>query len=239
MNSMQNIYNAFTNNFLKGSILYLPKHVVNLIDKKKIKEDLIDFSNRIFIIEIDGGNYFVDDENNSCVIHILKKRTLLEDNIYQLLTLKADESLDTFNYVLEKYLKQLAGYIYCSHWFCLNAESDIDNLTKEILNALELQHNNFKAHQEEIFKRFNKNKDLHVAINLEEIKQDGINTLGELINDKNLNKGIKYNSILITKRERKKACIKDLKVQTIKTVDVLILNNVFGLKIETKDELTI
>ena len=235
MKSLNEIYNVFSKNFLSATILYLPLNIVDLIEKDKDKETLKRYSNKIFLIELNGNNYFIDDEKQNCVIHIIKKKTLLDDNVYRLLTFKEEESVSTFNFIVEKYLEQLAGYIYISNWLYLNAPSDIKNLTKEAMTSLKIQYNTFKGHQGDVLSRFEINQKLPVEINFEDIRQDGIKKLGELIQDENLKKVIKSNPIITNKKESKKMHLEDLKRQTSKKADELILNKVFGLIMESKD----
>ena len=235
MKSLNEIYNVFSKNFLSATILYLPLHIVELYKKEKDKAVLRPLSNKMFLIEFNLHNYFIDDKNQHCVIHIMNKNTLLDDNTYRLLTFKEEESVSTFNFILEKYLEQLEGYVFISNWFYLNASSDIENLTNEVMVALKLQYNYFKAHQEDVLRRFESHQKRPVEINFENLSQGSLKTLGELIKDRNLKKVIKSNPIIVNRKENKKVHLEKLKEQTSKNADELILAKVFGLMLESNN----
>ena len=112
MQPLSEIYIAFTKNFLRRTIFYLPMHIVELIENSKAKEELKKYTNKIVFIDSEGLNYFLDTDNKMDIVHIIAKPTLLDDNVCQLLSLKEEKSVDTFNFILEKYLNQLAGYLY-------------------------------------------------------------------------------------------------------------------------------
>ena len=189
MQPLSEIYIAFTKNFLRRTFFYLSMHIIELIENSKAKEELKKHANKIVFIDSNGHNYFLDSDNQNNVGCIIAKPTLLDNNVCQLLTLKEEKPVDTFNFILDKYLNQLAGYLY------LNASSDIKYLPKEILNALKLQYDSFKLHEEDVLRRFYKELKLPVEINVEDIRENGIKGLSELINDRDLKKALKFNSI--------------------------------------------
>lgn len=232
MQSLSEIYIGFTKNFLRRTIFYLPMHIVELIENSKAKEELKKHTNKIVFIDSNGHNYFLDIDNQNDIVYIIAKPTLLDDNVCQLLTLKEEKSVDTFNFILDKYLNQLAGYLYLFNWLHLNASSDIKDLKKEILNVLKLQYDSFKLHEEDVLRRFYKEAKLPVEINVEDIRENGIKGLSELINDRDLKKALKFNPIRTNKKESKKKRLEKLKQETVKNADEIILKKVFGVVIE-------
>lgn len=86
---MGEIFQKLSLNLMMASIMYLPKKLVELMFTDSDDPDasiFLESSNKIFVIEKNGHNYFLKDE--SPYIEILSKRSLLDSNILLLLNLK-------------------------------------------------------------------------------------------------------------------------------------------------------
>ena len=144
---------AFGKNFLCASMIYLPSSILEIVDgaERKIFHDYVD---SIFIIERNGDNYFLDENNKFCSIHILQKKALLDENIFLLLSYREEHPKASFDYIFKKYKEQMEGYMYFSRWLFENASTYIKDLSKDAKQGFELQYTAFMAHGKELKAQF-------------------------------------------------------------------------------------
>lgn len=233
MDTIDDIYYAFGQNFIFASVLFLPDSLLQFVEGE-VKENLRDMTNSIIIVERNGKNYLLDVEQNSCGIHVLFKKALLDDNILILLGFRENNPKKSFDYVLRKYLDQLGGYTYFSKWLFENARTHINNLTKDTMNALELQYNTFLEHADNMDQQFPMGDETKISVVLESANDKSAAQLGDLLRynhlDHLLQVAPKKTEVMITAKERKASIRKEIE----SSADRLILESVFNVRLKNE-----
>ncbi|WP_282030775.1 hypothetical protein [Winogradskyella eximia] len=229
---IKDLYYTFGSNFLGASILYFPKNLFELISEENFSSDTWSkFTNKIFVFEENGNNYFIENELVS--IKIIPKKNLLESNIFQLLKLREEFLPVTFSYILKKYKEHLNAYKIISQWLIDNVSENVVNLTNDQRTAFEIQNNAFLSHDielKEIFGSFTKD--------ISKIKESEKNiTIGETLNvvlesqHQNQFNAIGNKNVKPTaNRKIRRIQIKEL---TNSYADELILKQIFDVDINT------
>lgn len=235
MIGLDEIYDSIGKNFFRALIVYLPKNVINLIADKSKKEDLKKIANKVFVIEKSSHNYFIE-KGQHCVIHVLPKTVLLDDNIYKLIQYKEEHKEELFKFILEKYMEQLSVYLYVCKWMRDNVSDDIIELEGEVYEAFKLQYDIFNRHQEQVKKRFNVSSTEMISNNLSNIREEGFKTLSHQFKDVRLKTIFKGGLTANDLKIKRKLDLQDLKKKTGEIADALILGQVFGIKIDNSNQ---
>jgi hypothetical protein len=228
METIGDIYMAFGKNFLCASMMYLPGTILEVVDEpeKKLFKDYVD---TIFIIECNGDNYFLDEDQKLCTLHILPKKMLLDENIFLLLRYREEHSKASFDYIFKKYMEQLEGYRYFTQWLFENASTYIKDMTTDSKNGFELQYKTFMTHETELKAQFPIESR---KIKLPEIKTLNVKSADQLvgmIGDTELKKIVRTIPEKLGSKTRKKDHIKKLKAELKSNADKLILENIFHI----------
>jgi hypothetical protein len=122
------------------------------------------FLDELHILDIDGGlGKFEVEEFNQ---RLLKKRDLLEKNIFKLLRKKDEIGVSEFVYIIEKYLDQLAFYIFITVWLKTNLKLfNKDKINIITIGSFEIQYECFQFHLKEFTKNFGSLTDIGFKIN--------------------------------------------------------------------------
>ena len=226
METIGDIYMAFGKNFLCASMMYLPSTILEVVDEpeKKLFKDYVD---SIFIIERNGDNYFLNENQKLCTLKILPKKMLLDENIFLLLRYREEHSKAGFGYIFKKYKEQLEGYRYFTKWLFDNASTYIKDMTNDAKNGFELQYNTFMTHENELKAQFPVEVRKIKLPDLESIKAKSAAQLIGMIGDNDLRKFVKTIPEQLRSATQKKDHIKKLKAELKSNADKLILKNVF------------
>lgn len=228
METIGDIYMAFGKNFLCASMMYLPSTILEVVDEteKKLFRDYVD---TIFIIERNGDNYFLDEDQKLCALHILPKKMLLDENIFLLLGYREEHSRAGFDYIFRKYMEQLEGYMYFTQWLLDNAGTYIKDLNKDARKGFELQHRTFMAHEKELKTQF----PLEARkIKLPEQKTLSAKSAGQLvgmIGNTELKKIVRTIPEKLGSKTQKKDSMEKLRSELESKADTLILESVFNI----------
>ena len=229
MESLEDIYMAFGSNFLRASMMFVPSSFVDLLeeDKRPVIKDLVD---KVFIIKINSDNYFLDEDNNLCVIHILPKKILLDDNILLLIKYKQEFPNYSFEFILQKYIEQVEMYKYLSEWFSLNADRYIKNISNEIKQGFELQLETFLNHEKELKACFSIENSEIPTPHMESLKEESLKQFGGLIENEEIADLILEAQQPLDKKTKWKEYIQNLKEEITANADIFILEKVFKVK---------
>ena len=222
---LEQILHETTVNLVRVSIFYFPESFVDLLNIPKTKEVMVEI-NKLFLIDKEG--FSLNPKNTKTGMFILSKKRFLDENILLLYDFKEKNSKGGFEYVVEKYGELVKSFLYLSEWLLNNVDSSIDKITKDQNTALSLQHQYFFKHKQEFEKKF--------CIELPVLSSDESSTKVVLSKIKpimpNLNKRFvkKTTNRGLDKREH----IKQLKEATKTNAEKYLLETVFGLKINKK-----
>lgn len=227
--SIKDLYYTFGKNFLDASIIYIPENILILIEKLDLSSKAWSkFTNKVFVFEENGNNYFVEDELVS--VKIMQKKYLLENNIFHLLKLKEEFLPITFYYILKKYNEQLNAYIRISRWLSDNTVNLLD-LTDDQKTAFKIQNQAFMTHHIEMIDVFG---DFYKVISKKGLSRKSDNIQETLKFVLESQPGISFTTIVnnetnpISNRKIKMSNVREL---TKSYADELILKQIFNLDI--------
>ena len=135
------------------------------IPENEIREDIIekidffknnDILNKIYVFDHHYGPIEYEKHRNS--IHILLKRSKLEQNIFCLLEMKGDVKMHEFHYVLNKYFDLVESFFYMTNWMNNNL-TQIIKTDDGVIGLFHVQFLYFKKHFEELVINFYPNKE--------------------------------------------------------------------------------
>jgi hypothetical protein len=111
------------------------------------------FLDELHILDLVGGfGRFEVEEFNE---RLLQKRDFLEKNIFKLLKKRGEVEISEFVYIIEKYLDQLAFYIFVTGWLKTNLKLfNKDKINIIIIGSFEIQHECFRFHLQEFTRCF-------------------------------------------------------------------------------------
>ena len=235
MNTMGEIFQKLSLNLMMASIMYLPKKLVELMFTDSDDPDasiFLESSNKIFVIEKNGHNYFLKDE--SPYIEILSKRSLLDSNILLLLNLKGDHTDLAFEFILENYRDQLYLFENASLWLKDNLKNNIESFSNNTFKSFELQHELYLNHIQEINHRFNNPlKRLNeLALNIRN-RNNGLTELKTILSPHKMKNIVLGKKIDNTAHFDKKSFMKELKNTTKREAEQFLLQSVFNVKFKS------
>lgn len=236
MKEFEQIQLQLISNLCSAGIYYIPKALMERAnDTASI--DLLPFANKIFLIENNGRNYFVEQE--PVRIHIMKKQLLLDENIYKLLELLETSQGPKTNFVLERYGTYVEGMAMMGKWFVEHVEDDILTITKDQRNAFVQQRDIFERHMQELNDRFFANTKQEVTTPEPDQAQNTVLTetleqLKKLVLPKlelaNVQLDVETKTESLSKSEKRKQHLNDLKAQAKREAERVLLVQVFKLK---------
>lgn len=159
--------------FLKAFIFYISSSFFE--HNQKAVAEMIEYRVVDVVILVKSNGEYKDIGNGISSLEILKKRTILEQNRFQLLDAK--EKLGDYQYktLLESYLTRLNFFTYICDWMSTNLSNQSIEVTKEQLNAFELQSTFFKIHRNQIYTDaniVNNDKQVIQQYDFENLKKD-------------------------------------------------------------------
>ena len=162
--SQDHFLNTIVEVLIHNLAYYLPKEIIPeivLVDLKgKISPQ---FFNELAILDIYHG--IGEFEVMEFSTRLAKKRQRLEKTIFELLTRRKELEEDEFEYLLDKYFRQVEFYLAITNWLRLNTANykrinkQIDLSTK---GCFELQYEVYELHFTELINRFYKGKELNL-----------------------------------------------------------------------------
>jgi hypothetical protein len=228
-------------------VYYIPSKIVpvDVIDQMN-KNNFKGFFDKLLVIDVNKGLLNYETEKFSKLL--LEKHTSLEKNIFQLLKKKGELKTYEFDYILNKYFRQVEFYFFITYWLTTNLslynKKGIGNTVK---GNFHIQYEYYRAHFEDLINQFyttSKIPKLIESFNLSELIGRYFPDLIARYNA--AAKKIKFNeNIIIPRTEvdkdignkqsvtniRKPKKIKKDKIITEKIADDFILESVFNLKL--------
>ncbi|WP_132704228.1 hypothetical protein [Winogradskyella wandonensis] len=226
MDLIDNLYISLIQNFFRATILYLPNTLVDVIEDESDKETLYPHTNKAFIIERNGNNYFLSPEQQS-LSHVSHKRIVLEDNMFKLLRYKDEATPSSFQFLLEKYLEQLKGCIYIFEWLYEHIDAYLVTSETDFKKTFELQVNILIEHLKSVKIRFGVQKE---DKDVNTIAYEALEELEKIVTEKELSKAFSKTPAANSHRTSKKLYLKMLKQETMKKSEQSILESVFNVK---------
>ena len=170
--SLEKFFMKLYKNLFEELIFYIPGHLIP--DELLIEHNLLElkkYFQMVFYMDKMKGPVLL--EENSVKPNMISKASFLEKNIFILLKKKDKESSATFNFILEKYIKQIEGYCYVSKWMFDNIEiEEIEGINNEVVNYFREQSKCHISHLDDLKKHFQND---HILMKLD--SYGAINTI--------------------------------------------------------------
>ncbi|GAB5564248.1 MAG: hypothetical protein Wins2KO_13110 [Winogradskyella sp.] len=229
MDSISDFYFRINKNFMKASVFYVPKFLIDDLSAINTEADfsvLNKYVNRLLVVDNNGEV----GELLKSPSQIVGKELYLEENLMFLLQ-KRDEYLPlTFDYIFERYCKHLVVYIGLAKWLKSNLR-DYIKPNEETTKAFELQLDLILKHECEVGQYFEaelQRLDTELVDQLNHVKEPKKYHIKDVAQVQNIvlnNQVIKPNI-----NKDKKSKLKDLKEFTHSYAEQLILEKVFHVK---------
>ncbi|WP_284651340.1 hypothetical protein [Flavobacterium terrisoli] len=152
MSDLSSKYYELANEVFRNFIFYIPKSILDINEFKSLADDTNFVYNWLDkIVQIDNDFNWI---NNSSIelTTLLLKSTKLQDNCFKLIEYKVSLDGNSFNYLSEKYLKEVETYTYFSNQlsFYFQKKSPVKNT--QTLALFNCQNFNFNNHLVEVEK---------------------------------------------------------------------------------------
>lgn len=149
-------YNQLVENIWVNVLFYIPENdlVKGLIKKLKGLEeiDTTTIYNKVFVIDAMIGPIELKEDSN---FTSMKKKTMLEDNIYLLLKKKKRLNKLEFEFILDRYFEQVELFFYISKWISEDLKTNTQiKVSDQTRGKLEFQYKHYKTHFESLIKYF-------------------------------------------------------------------------------------
>ena len=217
---------SLTKQLTRPILLYWPNALLDHLDKEQ-KEAILETNIFDKMILLDVNSDYVEFEEHIEQIELLKKEKTLKMNVVRLIELSETQSKASFQFQLEDYMDDVESWVAASKYICDEAKNETSNYFDALQPYLDLQHQYFKDHLEQVKKRFHnlikqsKNNDDLVVV--PKINSDG---LSSIIQKLDLNSEIPNSNFTqqdTTAKRKKKAKLKEAEV------DDYLLNSVFNI----------
>lgn len=214
--------------------MYVPKSIaegVQRSDESKDHSVLVEYSNKVFVIEKNGQNHF--PESGSLLHYVLPKKTLLDDNIILLMKLKEEYLPHSFKYIYQKYSEQLFYYKRIAKWLLDHLNEHMSKTDEYNQDAFAMQYRLFSEHELELKQLF-KDETIH---NREEVKTEtpsksAIEEKTLPLSSEKLKTLIFPTQTNVSDKNDKRSKIAELKSFTEEYAESLILKNIFNVRLE-------
>lgn len=228
-------------------VYYIPSEIVpaDVIDQMN-KNNFKGFFDKLLVIDVKKGLLIYETKKFGKLL--LAKHTSLEKNIFQLLKMKGELKAYEFDYILNKYFRQVEFYFFITYWLNTNLslynKKGIDNTVK---GNFHIQFEYYAAHFKDLINHF------YTTSNTPKLKESF--DVSELIGSYFPDLIARYNvaakkiqlkeEIIISKKEvdqeieikqnatnkRKNEKLKKDRIITEKMADDFILESVFNIKL--------
>ncbi|WP_372938682.1 hypothetical protein [Seonamhaeicola sp.] len=195
----------------RPSIFYIPSSLFPNASEKA-KEGFKEFrvTDELAVLKITGDISYI--ENCIPTIELLNKQNNLDNNIFQLHKFQDQLKKDSFEFILNNYLKNVAACKYVYDWLKNNLNS-ISNVNEEITNLFNLQYELTKQHIEKLQSLFLVTKPIE-----NEKLENVIEHTSNIISDKKFNTVIKNIGNKKYRRRKQKLTEKEVDVYLLQTV---------------------
>jgi len=228
MDSYEDIHNYLAKNLFLASVCYIPRHVLNTIFVENERENILyDYSNKVFVLESNGNNYFID-KDTPIGSHILLKKTVLDRNLLKLMEIEDQKTIKIFQFISNDYMEKINGLYTIANYYTENLNSDIKYSGKHIKRAFEIQLECIEKHVTDLNEKLNL-KPLSSDPNPMSLVENGMDFIKEVTDEDN-NKDLfqKQYDLMLQKRD-KKSNIHQLKSNTLLLSEDLILESIFNV----------
>jgi hypothetical protein len=142
---------------LQHIIYYIPSELITGEILNQIENDIPDsFFDELSLFEIEKGVFLINNEDALAINKkLLKKRSLLENNLFLLLQKKTEITSIEFEFILQKYFDQLVFFLFITNWLVSNIKKyhkDVSSLP--LIGSFKLQHEYLSSHTKEISNYF-------------------------------------------------------------------------------------
>ncbi len=136
----------------KPLIFYLPRKLWADQDIKWMDKEFDSVFDTVILMRKNGHNYILD--NGASSFYMLGKTASLDENIYELLDMKAGLSPKAFHFLSERYSLSVAFYRHVSNWMAEHVKEDVFNCSEETIRSFEIQKAAFDKHWDYIQEHF-------------------------------------------------------------------------------------
>jgi len=228
MDSYDDIQNYLSKNLFLASVFYLPSHVLDLIFDGREKDNILyNYVDKVFVVESNGDNYFID--NDIQIINKgLSKKNVLDRNLIRLFELEAYSTIKVFQFIAKGYMEKINSLYEISNYYVKNVGKDIQYSGKHIKSTFEIQHESIEKHMIDLNGKLNFNVSVS-NLNSMSIVDYGMDFMSNMNKeDKNIELfQSQYN--LMQKKQDKKSTIRKLKRSTLLLSEDLILESIFNI----------
>ncbi|MBR9847517.1 MAG: hypothetical protein GYB35_16085 [Algicola sp.] len=145
-------HNELIHRLYKPLIFYFPRKLWADLDEMWKDKKFDTVFNTVVLVQTNGDNYILD--NGASSFELLGKASVLSENIYELLDLKAKLSSEAFCFLCERYSLSVAFYKHVSNWMLEHIEDYILDCSEETINSFKIQKEAFDEHWDYIEKQF-------------------------------------------------------------------------------------
>jgi len=241
--TLDKTFQKLKENLYKPFIFYIPNRIVPEDNQYLIakNENLQKFFDNIILIKQDGAGYEI--KHHSSLFEILQKESILDDNIFILLSEKAKQEVQQFDYLLKKYAEELTNFVWISDWLHKNLIETFNSekVEEEVQTSFELQHQYLLNHQQEFNKQFysikketikQESKPVDIKPFLEnkfkELSEHLITVIGNPIEEDQLLEQVKQEEQLKPKKEKLSLKQRRAKIETDLDAEAFLLTTVFN-----------
>ena len=133
----------------------IPEHLVNQV----YSIGSYGFFDEMLVLDPEKGLLVFEAEEFN--LKLFDKHTLLEKNLFKLLRKKSGIELDEFNYILDKYFRQVEFYFSITNWLNVHLELyNSDKIDIDISGSFQLQYSYYKKHFEDLIDQFYVGKEI-------------------------------------------------------------------------------
>lgn len=146
-------HSALIHSLYKPLVFYIPRKLwAGLDDGKWLDKKFDPIFDTVVLLKEDGSNHVLN--NGVSNYYMLSKGSVLDKNIYELLDLKAQLSLEAFSFLSERYSLSVAFYKKVSSWMLEHVKQDVSDINNETLKSFEIQKLAFNNHWDYIQEHF-------------------------------------------------------------------------------------
>lgn len=146
---LETLFEELRDNLFRNYLFYIPSTLVEEAPlTAEQKTHLVPLLDYILFIDTDLNLYTYKQQ--PLQFKIYQKQDLLNANTFKLFTQKEIRKPFQFDFIIKEYTKYLEFNRVATNWLLQHLDVYLPNTTTEVKTVLQLQHANFKKHQQDI-----------------------------------------------------------------------------------------
>ena len=158
-NTLHEIFDDLFDNLTQNFLFYIPREILPVeVSKGLFNQEFTRLLNRFIVYDQNSAIRFLED--STYATHNFSKGSLLNNNVFELLSKKQTLEPEEFSFLINKYYEQSETYFYISDWLNQNIDKFMSKkLDLTISGYFLIQTNYLKSHYKNILNHFYKEKD--------------------------------------------------------------------------------